>query len=135
MPGSPVHRDTAPEPQQPAELTHNITLRLQGTTTNGNDIDLSLSGIGPRFNAMQSIDKDTIFNCEYMVSETEKGYKVTYNISTRIKIATQTSADTTRYEYMDVSASNTVLCAEGLPLVLVLNGAKSLKLTITKEAE
>ena len=135
MPQPPVTRDTAQAPQQPADLTHNITIRLQGTTANGNDIDLSLSGIGPSFNADQSIDKDTILNCEYMVSETETGYKVTYRVSTRVKIATKTSADTTTYEYMDVSVSNTVLCAEGRPQVLVLNGAKSLKLTITKEAE
>ncbi len=96
---------------------------------------ISLSGIGPRFNADQTIDEDTILNCEYMVSETDKGYKVTYNISTRIKVATEISAGTTKYEYMSVRSSNTVLCAEGRTQVLVLNGDKSLKLTITKEAE
>ncbi len=42
MPQQIVRRDPAPEPQQPEDLTHNITLRLQGTTANGNDIDLSL---------------------------------------------------------------------------------------------
>jgi uncharacterized membrane protein len=135
MPQPTVRRDTAPAPQQPAELTHNITIRLQGTTTNGDEIDLSLSGIGPSFNADQAIDKDTTLSCEYLVAETETGYKVTYRVSKRIKIATENSAGTTKYEFMDVTLSNTVLCAEGRPLVLVLNGGKALKLTITKEAE
>jgi hypothetical protein len=134
MPPPSVRRDTAPAPQQPAELTHNITIRLQGTTTNGDEIDLSLSGIGPSFNSDQSIDNDTL-SCEYLVAETETGYKVTYRVSKRIKIATENSAGTTKYEFMDVTLSNTVLCAEGRPLVLLLNGAKALKLTITKEAE
>lgn len=124
--------------QTPAEaeaLQKNITIRLHGTTTTGTEIDLSLSGIGPRFRCDQVVNDDTMLSCEYLVSETETGYKVTYTVSARIKVSPQGSSNNTSYEYRDISTSGTVLCSADRPQVLVSNGSKPLQLTITKEAE
>ncbi len=124
--------------QTPAEadtLKKNITIRLHGTTTTGTDIDLSLSGIGPRFRADQVVNDDTMLLCEYLVSETDTGYKVSYTVSARIRVSSQGSPNNTSYEYRDVSTSGTVLCSVDRPQVLVRNGTKPLQLTITKEAE
>ncbi len=73
--------------------------------------------------------------CEYVVSETKTGYRVSYSVAARIKVATQTSQNSTNIEYRDVSISGTVLCSADRPQVLVRNGSKPLQLTITKEAE
>lgn len=122
-------------PRDEAALAGNIMIRLQGTMTTGSEIDLSLAGIGPRFTADQVVGDDTVLSCQYVVSETETGYKVSYVVSTRIKIATQSGPNSTSFEYRDVSISGTVLCLADRPVVLVRNGPKPLQLTITKEAE
>jgi hypothetical protein len=116
-------------------LSENIVIRLQGVIATGADIDLSLTGIGPKFTADQVVNDDTLLRCEYVVSETEKGYRVSYFVSVRIKVATQMGTNATNYEYRDVSTSGTALCVLGRPLVLVRNGPKPLQLTITKGGE
>jgi hypothetical protein len=142
MAQNPVPRQPRPRAdalsQQSGEaegLRENITIRLQGTTTTGADIDLSLTGIGPRFTADQVINDDTVLTCQYVVSETEEGYRVSYSVSARIRVATQTNQTTTNFEFRDVSISGTVLCVADRPMVLVRNGSKPLQLTIMKEAE
>jgi hypothetical protein len=136
IPGSFIaSNDTAQTPREVEALKDNVTIRLQGTTNTSHEIDLSLSGNGPMFTADQVIDDEHILSCEYVVSETETGYKVSYTVSTRIKVATQTGPDTTKYEYMSVRISGAVLCSADRPQVLIRNGSKPLHLTITKEAE
>jgi hypothetical protein len=142
MAQNPVPRQPRPQIdallQQSGEaegLKENVTIRLQGTTTTGADIDLSLTGIGPRFNADQVVNDDTVLHCQYVVSETESGYKVTYSVSGRIKVITQTTQKSTNIEFQDVSISGTVLCLAGRPKVIVRNGSKPLQLTIIKDAE
>lgn len=115
-------------------LDHNITLRLHGTTTTGTDVDLSLCGIGPRFTADQIVNDDTLLTCIYNVSTAGDGYQVTYTVSARLKVATQ-SGPNSSYEYRDVSISGTILCSLDHPQTLVRNGSKPLQLTITREAE
>ncbi len=114
-------------------LKKNITIRLHGTTTTGTEIDLSLSGIGPRFRCDQVVNDDTMLSCEYLVSETETGYKVSYTVSARIKASLQNSPGLTGYENRDISTSGTVLCSTDRPQVLVSNGSKPLQLTITED--
>lgn len=124
--------------QQPAEsqaLKKNITIRLHGNTTTGAEIDLSLSGIGPRFTADQVVNDDTVLTCQYVVSETETGYQVSYSIGARIKIPTQVNPNTTNFEYRDITIQGSVLCSEKKAQVLVQNGTKTLKLTITEDTE
>ena len=142
MAQTPVPRQPRPRidasSQQSGEaegLKENITIRLQGTTTTGADIDLSLTGVGPKFTADQVINDDTVITCQYLVSETESGYRVSYSVSARIKVATQTNQTTTNFEFRDVSITGTVLCLADHPKVLVRNGSKPLQLTIIKEAE
>lgn len=115
------------------ELKENITLRLQGNIATVSDINLSLTGIGPRFAADQMTDDGTALTCQYVVSETDAGYKVSYSISARVKVATQSTPNSTNYEYRDVLISGTVICVVGRPVVLVRNGSKPLQLTIAKE--
>lgn len=141
MAQNPVPRPPRPRvdafSQQSGEaegLKENITIRLQGTTTTGADIDLSLSGIGPRFTADQIVNDDTVLSCQYVVSETEAGYRVSYSVSARIKVPTHTNQTTTSFEFRDVSITGTVLCHADRPKVLVQNGSKPLQLTIIKEA-
>ena len=123
------------DPGENEDLGENVTIRLQGTVTKGSEIDLSLSGIGPKFTADQVIDDDTVLSCQYVVSETEAGYKVSYSVGARIKVVTQKSQNSTNFEYRDVVISGNVLCVAGKPTVLVRNGTKPLALTITKGAE
>lgn len=125
----------APEESVEGELKENITIRLQGTTTTGSDIDLSLSGIGPRFTADQVVNDDTVLTCQFGVSETGTGYRVSYSVSARIKVITQTSQNSTNFEYRDVSISGNVLCIANRPVVVVSNGSKQLLLTISKQTE
>ncbi len=134
VPQPRVSSGTAQTPAEAESLQKNITIRLHGTTTTGADIDLSLSGIGPSFTADQVVNDDTMLTCQYVVSETETGYRVSYSVGARIKVATQTSQNSTNYEYHDVTISGTVLCSADRPQVLVRNGSKPLQLTITKEA-
>jgi hypothetical protein len=137
-PRAPQPRRSSGTLQIPSEaeaLKENITIRLHGTTTTGTEIDISLSGIGPSFTADQVVNDDTMLNCQYVVSETETGYRVTYSVGVRIKIAAHKTQNSTNYEYRDVVISGTVLCSVDRPQVLVRNGSNPLQLTITKEAE
>lgn len=110
-------------------------IRLNGTTTTGADVDLSLSGIGPRFIADQVVNDDTLLMCQYEVSEVDTGYRVSYTVGARIKIPTQGNSNTTSYEYRDITVIGTILCSKDTPQVLVRNGTKSLNLTITENTE
>jgi hypothetical protein len=117
-------------------LSENIIIRLQGSTTTGIDIDLSLTGIGPKFAADQTVGDDgTVVHCEYLVSESDAEYRVSYTISVRVKVVTQVNRDTTNIQYQDLAISGNLICAINRPLVIVRNGLKPLQLTITKEAE
>ncbi len=110
-------------------LNHNIQIRLQGTTTTGADIDLSLTGVGPKFAADQVINDDTVLSCQYVVRKTETGYKVSYIVSTQMKVSTGSGS----FQYRDVPISGTVLCSLNQPVILVKNGQKPLQLTISTE--
>lgn len=110
-----------------------MIIRLQGTTPAGIDIDVSLTGIGPRFKTDQMLDDGTVAQCEYVVSDNGNGYKVSYSLSVRVKVAMQPGPNAS-FQYQDVSTSGTVLCVESRPLVLARNGSKPLQLTITKDS-
>ena len=131
--GQPIN----PQQQSVVEegLEENITIRLQGTVTTGSEIDLSLSGVGPKFTADQVINDDTVLTCQYLVPETEAGYRVSYSVGARIKVVTQKTQNSTNFEYRDVVISGNVLCLAGRPVVVVRNGSKPLQLTIIKGPE
>lgn len=101
----------------------------------GSEIDLSLSGIGPKFTADQVINDDLVLTCQYGVSETETGYRVSYSVGARIKMVTQRSPNSTNFEYRDVIITGNVLCSDDRPVVVVRNGSKPLQLTLTKQTE
>ena len=117
-------------------LGHNITIRLQGTTTTGNEIDLELTGSGPTFTAQQIAGKEeSVLRCEYRVRETEGGYHVFYSVGTQIKVPTSVHKDSTNYEYRDVTIIGSVLCSAGKPVAIVRNGGKPLELVVSPVGE
>lgn len=133
----PVPEPVQHDPRPVADpLRKNTTIRLQGTTTTGQDVDLSLTGLGPRFNADQMIaGNDTVMSCDYLVSETDRGFMVSYTLVVQVKAATSVNQGSTIYNYRDVSLKGTVLCKAGEPVVIVKNGDKSLQLTVTQNSE
>ncbi len=126
-----------PQPEgQPAgeRLQKNTTIRVQGTTTTGQDIDLSLTGLGPRFNADQMIaGNDSVMNCDYLVTESDQRFLISYTLVVRIKVTSNPGPP--NIEYRDVSVGGTILCKPGEPVVIVKNGDKTLQITVTQEAE
>ena len=114
-------------------LQKNTTIRVQGTTTTGQEIDFSLTGVGPQFHADQTIGaNDTVLTCEYLVKESDEGFVVSYALGFRLKIA---SGGSSTYEFRDVSVNGNVLCKPGEPVVIVKNGEKTLQLTVSQETE
>jgi hypothetical protein len=129
-------RSASKTPATTAALKENITIRLFGTTTTGAEIDLALTGVGPRFAAEQVLDNDTVVSCEYMVSESENGYQVSYVVTAQIKIVVQSNQNgAISVDFREVSLSGEVLCATDRPHAIVRSGSKSLHLTISKEAQ
>ena len=134
----PAPTQRVPVNQASAEtvaLGENTRVRLHGSTSTGNAIDITLAGIGPRFAASQVINGDEIIDCQYIVSETETGYKVIYTVGLRVKMVAGKSQNSTNYEYRDTSITGTVLCSDDSPQVLISNGGKPMELTITKASE
>ena len=129
-------RQAANPVQDDGGLSRNITIRLQGTTTTGNEIDLELTGSGPTFTAQQIAGKEeSVLRCEYRVRETEGGYHVFYSVGTQIKVPTSVHKDSTNYEYRDVTIIGSVLCAAGKPVAIVRNGGKPLELVVSPVGE
>jgi hypothetical protein len=134
-PRPPRQRGDQPQPraqlQEEGGLTRNITIRLQGTTTTGNEIDLELTGMGPNFTAQQIVGKDeSILSCRYGVKEAEGGYHVSYQIGMQVKVVTSTQGGATNYEFQDVTINGSALCTAGKPVVIVRNGGKPLELVV-----
>lgn len=137
----PRHRVSQPQQQvadPSAQLPDaNIMIHLEGTTTTGDEIDLQLTGVGPTFTADQMIgEENTVLSCQYGVSRAEKGYRVSYNITVRVRIATNVvrgEKEMTNYEYRDVSLGGAVLCTPGVPVVILRNAKKPLELTLSEE--
>jgi hypothetical protein len=114
----------------------NFTISLEGTLTSGTAVDLQLTGSGPTFHADQIIGDDgTVVGCQYTLSKTEKGYRVSYNIATQVRIATNIhrgETETVNYEFRSVSLSGAVLCTPGAPIVIARSGGKPLRLTLAE---
>ncbi|WP_411825485.1 hypothetical protein [Luteolibacter sp. AS25] len=118
-------------------LTSNLSVLLEGSITADSVVDLSLTGSGPKFSAEQILEDETILHTEYLIATSERGYSVAYAVAARVKVKTRTANDqkTANFEYRDVSITGNVICSLNEPIVLIRNGARSLQLTIKKEAE
>lgn len=132
----PEQRGEWPADPPAAALERNITVRLDGTTTTGNEIDLSLTGIGPVLSAAQLVGAElSHLSCEYSVTPAGNAYRVKYTISVRQKVATSAGKEVTNFEYMNITIQGTALCQPGKPVEIVRNDAKPLRLTVSPEAE
>ncbi len=139
VPSLPPPAPYTPGGRQEAEaqaLDSNLTISLEGTTTTGSTIDLQLTGTGPNFTADQMIGEDgPVLTCEYTVSKGEKGYRVTYVIGAQLRVPASVvhgEKEMTNYQYRNVSISGSVLCAPGVPVVIVRNAKKPLQLTVAE---
>jgi hypothetical protein len=129
----PMVHDVAPG-QAAGGLANNITIRLQGTTTTGDGIDLELTGTGPSFSADQVVgEEQSILSCEYVVAEAPGGYRITYRIGMRVRVVTNTQKDSVNYEYRDVTINGSAVCAPGKPVAIVRNGGKPLEIVVSGE--
>ncbi len=117
----------------PKVLTENISIHLQGTASEGTDLDLSLTGIGPIFQAdVVTGDTHTILSHSYSVKPNGSGYTVEYNIGLRIRMEVARSKQTSSYESREVSLNGTVLLSEGAKVVISKNGVQELSLSVSK---
>lgn len=114
----------------------NFTISLEGTLTSGTAVDLQLTGCGPTFTADQAIgDEGTVVSCNYNLSKTEKGYRVSYSITTQVRIATaihRGEKESVNYEFRTISLSSSILCTPGVPVVIARSAAKPLTLTVAE---
>lgn len=118
------------------ELTENITIRLQGSVSDGPPLDLSLTGIGPIFQAdVVAGDKFTILSHQYSVKPAGSGYKVEYSIGLRIRMEMAQTGNSVSYEFRDVSVTGTVMVKEGERVVISKNGDRELALTLSKASK
>lgn len=117
----------------PKVFTENITIQLQGSVHDGPPLDLSLTGVGPIFQAdVVTGDKFTILSHQYSVIPNDCGYKVEYNIGIRLRMEMARNGQNTSYEFRDVSLSGTVIAKEGEKVVVSKNGDRELSLTLGK---
>ena len=99
--------------RQADALDKNITIRLNGTLPGGEPVDLSLTGVGPLFSTDSPIGKEgTVPRFEYMVEPEGAAYRVTYSISTRIKVTIQRNG-AENFEFRDIRTNGSVLCQAG----------------------
>lgn len=100
--------------RQADALDKNITIRLKGTLPGGEQVDLSLTGVGPMFSTDSPIGKEgAVARFEYVVEREGAAYRVNYSIFTRITVAIQRNGDTKSYETRDIRTNGSVLCQAG----------------------
>lgn len=134
-PAAPIERKKA-VPVLPKNFTENITIQLQGSVNDGPPLDLSLTGVGPVFQAdVVTGDNFTILSHQYSVVPASKGYKVEYNIGLRIRMEMSKTKQATSYEFRDVSVTGTVMATEGEKVVISRNGDRELALTLSKASK
>ena len=117
----------------PKVLAENITIQLQGSVNAGPQLDLSLTGVGPVFQAdVLTGDEHTILSHQYSVKPQEGRYRVEYHIGLRVRFESSRNGNTTNYEYRDVSMTGTILAKEAEKVVISKDADRELSLTLKK---
>jgi hypothetical protein len=121
---------------RPQALTENIVIQLKGNVHSGEPLDLSLTGVGPVFQAdVITGEEHTILSHQYAVKPDDGGYRVEYSIGLRIRMEASQNGKVTNYEYRDVSVTGTAIVKEGEQVVISKNGARELSLTVGKASK
>ena len=108
-------------------------IQLKGNIHSGEPLDLSLTGIGPVFQAdVVTGEEHTILSHRYSVRPDDGGYLVEYSIGLRIRMEASQNGKMTNYEYRDVSVIGTAIVKEGERVVISKNGARELSLMVGK---
>jgi hypothetical protein len=125
------------ERRQADALDKNITIRLNGILPVGEQVDLSLTGVGPMFSTDSPIGKEgAVTHFEYMVEPEGAAYRVNYSISTRIRIPIQRNGDAViSYEYRDIATNGSVLCEAGKAVGIYKGQGGGLFLSVGDAAE
>ena len=112
-------------PEKPRVLTENITIQLQGSVYGSEPLDLSLTGVGPVFQADVIAGEDrSILTHQYSVRPNDCGYRVEYSIGLRIAMEVSRNGQAT--------VSGAAIAKEGERVVISKNGAHELALTLGK---
>ena len=100
--------------RQADALDKNITIRLNGTLPGGEQVDLSLTGVGPMFSTDSPIGKEgAVARFEYVVDREGAAYRVNYSIFTRVKVTIQRDGEAAGHEFRDIRTNGSVLCQAG----------------------
>lgn len=112
------------------DLKTNHRLSLTGSFGEKREIDLSVTGVGPRFNTKGLLPDDSIITANFLTSRTSAGILVSYDIELMIF----TNLDNGKFERRGFTYSGTVLCQSGEAVSIYHNksGAQSLVLNITE---
>lgn len=112
---------------------YNYVVKLSGSIIEGFPIDLTMT-CADREIHVERYDREskTITTCKFSVWPIEPGLKVHYQISMSIPVTTGDENKKSAH-YRDVGLSGSVVCEDGVPVVLLKSGSNSLSLTVTPQ--
>lgn len=106
----------------------NQRIELTGSLGEKREIAMTLTGIGPRFEASTLFQESGWINVSFQVSPDEKGNVVSYVIAAQVPVPV--GGD--RIEYKELTFKSVALCQPGHPVVIYKNGSQSLSLTVSE---
>ncbi|BCU78118.1 hypothetical protein [Luteolibacter sp. LG18] len=135
IPAQPVPRQRIRlqnNPGQPGEADRNLSIALTGKVGENREIDVSLTGTGPRFESDSMLADGSLLTVRYDVTQTDKGTLVNYSLGLQVEVKSGNNS-----QYRSLAFSGTVLCTGDKPVEIYANGAQKLALGVatTKAAE
>ena len=132
-PNSPdaQHERVLPEGYQPLKANH--TIRLHGTTSAGEKVDLSVTGIGPDLTG-DHLQKEsvTVLKFVYKVYRKDNSYLIDYSIYSRVRVITSKSRQGDNYEYRDITTKGRIISDPAKDVEIYKDGIEGLYLSIRK---
>ncbi len=136
-----------PGAEQPPGLDQNLTIRLTGNFTKELEVDLAVTGIGPKWMADTLVgDPASTLTCEYLMTEKDGAFRVEYSIGVRVAIPTQRPGggpvvpgappqpQFSSITYQDLVVRGMVTCKLGEPVEIIKNGKQRVALTVQDPA-
>ena len=120
---------TVSDPRQDStdapKLDSNITVKVQGGMGSSKPLDVTLSGVGPKFQAVLAEPPGTI---QVSVEEKDGGFSVSYGIS--VQLIVQNNANNSSYR--DSSVTGNFIAKVGEPFPILKVGDQSLTIEIER---
>ena len=135
---SAQNRSVAPrqseQNQKSSVLAVNHSIRLQGVLPDGGAVDVSTTGIGPKFMANVPLNQGArSLSCGYTLSESEGTYYISYSVSIRIRFQMGETNGQANYQYRDYVLEGKVICNPGSSVVIFKNGEETLSIKLVEE--